>query len=98
MAFVQLVELRTSDVDAIMALDREWEEATQGKRTTRRSIVTRDRNDPDRYVVIVFFDSHESAMQNSELPETQQFAERFAEHTTAPPVFHDLDVIEDRES
>ena len=36
----------------------------------RRSIVTRDRNDPERHVLIVFFDSYESAMENSNLPET----------------------------
>ena len=58
------------------ALDDEWEQATEGKRTLRRSIITRDRNDPDRYLILAFFDSYESAMENSNLPETAAFAEK----------------------
>ena len=34
----------------------------------------RDHDDPDRYYNVVFFDSHEEAMANSELPVTQEFA------------------------
>jgi hypothetical protein len=80
----------------LLALDAEWEKATEGKRTSRRSIVTRDRNDPTRHLVIVFFDSYDSAMENSELPETKTLATRFGEFVSAPLTFHDLDVIEDK--
>ena len=96
MAFIQIIELRTSDVDALKELNREWEQATEGKRTARRSIVTQDRNDPTRHLIMVFFDSYESAMENSKLPETQGFAEKWGALVDAPPTFHDLDVIEDR--
>jgi quinol monooxygenase YgiN len=95
-AFIQIIELRTSNPDEVLALDAEWQEATEGKRTARRSIVTRDRNDPERHLVIVFFDSYESAMENSKLPETQEFATRWAGLVEGPLEFHDLDVIEDR--
>jgi hypothetical protein len=44
----------------------------------------------------VFFDSYESAMQNSGLPETQAAAEHFAKMSDGPPVFYDLDIVEDR--
>jgi quinol monooxygenase YgiN len=96
MTFIQIIEARAEEIDELLALDAEWEQATEGKRTARRSIVTTDRNDPSRHLIIVFFDSYESAMKNSELPETQTFAERWAKVVDGPPVFHDLDVIADR--
>jgi hypothetical protein len=97
MAFIQIIEQHTSKIDEIQALESEWEAATEGKRTTRRSIVTTDRNDPNRHFIIVFFDSYESAMENSALPETDAFTGKLAPLLDAPPVFYDLDVIEDRE-
>ena len=70
MAFIQIIESRTKNFDELQALGDEYFQATEGQRTVRRSILTRDRNDPDRYLIIVFFDSYESAMENSNLPET----------------------------
>jgi quinol monooxygenase YgiN len=96
MSFVQIIECRTSKIDELLALDSEWEEATEGKRTARRAVITRDRNDPDRHLIIVFFDSYESAMDNSQLPETQKFASTFTDIADGPMIFHDLDVIEER--
>ena len=96
MAFIQIVEARAANLDALMALSLEWEQATEGKRTARRSVITTDRNDPTRHMIIVFFDSYESAMENSALPETESFAQRWADVVDGPMVFHDLDVIDDR--
>ena len=45
---------------------------------------------------MVFFDSYESAMENSALPETGDFATRMMALCDRPPVFHDLEVIDDR--
>lgn len=94
MGFIQIIEYSTDDPDALEALDAEWEQATEGKRTVRRSIRTRDRNDPGRYVHIVFFDSYDSAMENSNLPETQDLAAKFAA-LLGTPIFRDLDVVDD---
>ena len=96
MSFIQIIETRTKNFDELQALGDRYFEATEGKRTVRRSILTRDRNDPDRYLILVFFDDHESAMQNSNLPETAEFAERQMPLLDGPPTFFDLDVIEDR--
>jgi hypothetical protein len=96
MAFIQIIECRTSKVDELAALEDEYEKATEGKRTLRRSIITRDRNDPDRYLILAFFDSYESAMVNSNLPETAEFGEKQAALLDGPMVFTDLDVIDDR--
>jgi len=35
-------------------------------------------------------------MENSGLPETQAAAERYAKMSDGPPVFYDLDIVEDR--
>ena len=96
MGFIQIVEFTTDDYDAVRKIDDEWVAATKGKRTARRQIVGRDRNHPDRYLAIVFFDSYESAMQNSALPETQELASQYG-GVTKSVAFHDLDVISDQE-
>ena len=96
MAFVQIIEFRTSDIDRARPVNDEWWRATEGKRTVRRELLARDRSDPRHCFAVVFFDSYESAMQNSGLPETQAAAEHFAKMSDGPPVFYDLDIVEDR--
>jgi quinol monooxygenase YgiN len=96
MAFVQIIEFNSADIDSVRQLDEEWEQATEGQRTARRALLARDRNHPGRYFTIVFFDSYESAMQNSGLPQTQAFAEKLGALTDGPATFRDLDIIDDR--
>ena len=96
MSFVQIMEMRTKKVEEIQSLQREWEAATEGKRTLRRAVVGRDRNDPDRYLIMAFFDSYESAMTNSNLPETSEFGQKQAALIDGPIQFTDLDVIDER--
>ena len=97
MSFVQIIEFRTGDLDGVRKLDEEWQRATAGKRTARRQIVTRDRNQPDRCLAMVFFDSYESAMENSRLPETEAIAAQYSVFVDGQPVFHDLDIIADEQ-
>ena len=96
MAFVQIIEFRTSDIDAMEEVGSRWEEATAGTRTAGRRILCRDRNDASHYYNVVFFDSYESAMENSSLPETQRFSAEMMSLAEGPSTFHDLDVIDDR--
>jgi hypothetical protein len=98
MGFVQIVEFRTDKVDAVQEVGNRWEAATAGKRTARRRLLCRDHNDPTRYFNIVFFDSYESAMQNSNLPETQELSKEMMSFAEGPPTFYDLDVVDDRSS
>jgi len=97
MAFVQIIDMHTSEFEKINQLEDEWRSATEGKRTLRRSIVARDRNDAEHYVVLAFFDSYESAMTNSNLPETSDFGQKQSALLDGPMQFTDLDVIEDRD-
>ncbi len=96
MAFIQIIEFKTSKFDDMRDIDRQWEKATEGKRTLQRRIITRDRNDPSRYRILAFFDSYQSAMENSALPETQHFADQMTNLMEGPPSFVDLDVLEDK--
>jgi hypothetical protein len=96
MAFMQIIEFHTADIDAVRRIDEEWRRATEGKRTVRRELLARDHSDPTRYFAVVFFDSYESATANSSLPETQASAEQYMKVSDGPPVFYDLDILEDR--
>jgi hypothetical protein len=95
MAFVQIIEFRTSDIEPTRQIHKQWWQATEGTRTMRRELLARDHSDPDRYFAVVFFDSYESAMANSSLPETKASAEQYMKVSDGPPVFHDLDILED---
>ena len=97
MAFIQLIEYTTSKPEEVAEVVAEWERASQGKRTARRVLSTRDRNDPNRYYDLVFFDSYEGAMENSQLPQTEEYAKRMGELVDGELAFRDLDVVEDHE-
>jgi hypothetical protein len=94
MGFVQIMEFSTGRIDDIRALEDEWMNATEGKRTLLRQMFCADRDEPNRYVAIVEFDSYEAAMTNSELPETQAAAEKFAALCDGPVRFVNFDVLE----
>ena len=94
MDFIQIIEFRTSKYDEMERLSKEWEAAARDDTKARRRILVRDRTDANHYFNIVFFDSHEDAMANSNHPVTQQFAGRMMELADGSPTFHDLDVVE----
>jgi hypothetical protein len=95
-AFVQIIEVRTSRPDEMRRVGDEWEQATAGKRMARRRVLCQDRDHPDRYFNIVFFDSYEEAMQNSSLPETDAFSKKLMSLVDGSPTFYNLDVEDDR--
>jgi hypothetical protein len=97
MAFIQIMQLQTSKVDEMRAAGDEWDKATEGKRTVQRSLICEDRDEPGRHFIIVFFDSYEEAMKNSALPETDALAKKTMALSDTPPIFYNLDVIEERE-
>lgn len=97
MAFIQIMEFRSSRYDEMRVVVDKWEQATEGKRTVQRRVLCQDREDPKQYVNIVFFDSYEAAMVNSALPETDALSKEFRELADGPTTFHNLDVVDDQE-
>ena len=95
MSFIQIIEFTTSRIDDVLALDKEWEAATEGSRTTVRALTCADRDNPNRYFAIVEFPSHEEAMRNSDLPATQELSQKYAALCDGPPRFINLDVLSD---
>jgi hypothetical protein len=89
--FVQIIEFQTSRPDEVKALGEQYRDRDPG--TARRSTVTADRDRPGYYLNIVEFDSYESAMENSNRPETAEFAAKMMELCDGPPKFYNLDVV-----
>ena len=96
MACVQIVEMHAKNDEDLQALGDEFFAAIEGNGTLQRSFVTLGRNDPNRDLILGFVDSHESAMEHSNLPETAAFAENADAAAGGAPPFYDSDVIEDR--
>jgi hypothetical protein len=97
MAFIQIFEYETSKPEEVRQLNEEWEQAAEGKHNAARLIQTRHHDDPSRHCTIVFFDSYDEAMENSELPETQEYAAKLREMVDGEPTYFDLDVVRDSE-
>jgi quinol monooxygenase YgiN len=89
--FVQIIEFQTSRIDEVLRLGEEMR-GQRAEGTVRRITMTADRDRAHRYVTIAEFDSYESAMENSNRPETSEFAARMAELCDGPPKFSNLDV------
>jgi len=94
--FVQIIEFTTSRIEEIKALGDQMraQRAADGEWSVGRATFTADRDRPGYYLSVIEFDSYESAMENSNRPETTQFAARMAELCDGPPTFHNLDVME----
>ncbi|MEU5853239.1 DUF1059 domain-containing protein [Saccharopolyspora shandongensis] len=93
MNFVQLIEFKTGKRDQLDELLDEWEEATGGKRTATRALLTQDHEHPGSYYELVEFPSYEEAMRNSRLPETDALSRKMRDLCDEAPTFHNLDVV-----
>ncbi|MFP3461862.1 hypothetical protein R5O87_13510 [Arthrobacter globiformis] len=91
--FVQIIEFQTSRIEEIESLGRPSRTEGTTAPTFRRISATADRDRPGTYFTIVEFDSYESAMENSNRPETSDFAAKMAALCDGPPVFRNLDVM-----
>jgi hypothetical protein len=91
--FVQIMEMQTTRFDEIDALDQQWQKATAGRNTVVRQSITKDRDRPDTYMIVVEFDSYDDAMRNNELPETAEIAQQLAKLVDGEVTFRNLDVI-----
>lgn len=90
--FVQIVEFRTSRIDEVKALADRYAAVRQASSVVH-GVVTEDRDDRGLYRTIVEFGSYEEAMENSNRPETSEFAEQMSALCDGPPSFRNLDVV-----
>lgn len=89
--FVQIIEFTTSRYDEIRAF---MEERGNEPGLAQRGMVGQDRDRPGTYINIVEFESYESAMENSNAPETQEFAAKMTELCDGPAKFYNVDILE----
>ena len=90
---VQIIEFKTSRIKEIEELGRPSRTEGSTPPTFRRIVATADRDRPGSYFTIVDFDSFDSAMENSDRPETSEFAAKMAALCDGPVIFHNLDVM-----
>ena len=91
MSFVQLIHFQTSKMDEIRKMAEEWGDDAS---TALRSGVYADRDNPNSYMVIVEFPDYDTAMANSNRPETSEFSQKFAALCDGPPSFTNLDLVQ----
>lgn len=96
MKFVQIIEYKTSRIDEFNALLESWVEKNAGNRLATRALQVRDRDADNVYMNIVEFPSYDQAMDNSQRPETAEFATKAAALCDGAPVFRNLDVLDER--
>ena len=97
MKFVQIIEFKTSRIEEFDAALNAWMAKSEGWRAPSRSVRTQDRDRPNTYLQIVEFPSYEKAMENSNRPETADFASTLAKLCDAPPSFRNLDVVREEQ-
>ena len=96
-AFVQIIEYRTSKPDAVAALNEDFRKRRMddgdGPAPTRVTACA-DRDEPGRYFAIIEFASYEEAMENSNRPDTSEYAAKMMELCDGPATYYNLDVAE----
>ena len=100
--FSQTITFRSDDIERMLAMAREWDEAQAGA-DVMGYIGTRilaDRDDPGRYVMISDFgvvdpdvSAAQEAFMNNERPETQAMAERMRAVANGEPEWHHFDEL-----
>jgi hypothetical protein len=92
MKFAQIIEFRTTRIDDFNASLDAWISRTEGNRVPHRAVLSRDRGAEDQYLLMVEFASYDQGMDNSNRPETAEFATFLAGISDGPLAFRNLDV------
>ena len=97
MKFAQIIEFSTSRIDDFNANLDAWMTRTEGNRIPHHAVLSRDRDAEDRYLLMVEFASYDQGMENSNRPETAEFAAFLAEICDGPLTFRNLDVLREED-
>lgn len=97
MRFAQIIEFRTSRIDDFNAHFVAWMARTEGNRIPHHAVLRRDRDADGRYLLMVEFASYETGMENSNRPETSEFAAFLAGIAEGPLTFCNLEVVREED-
>ncbi len=93
MKFAQIIEFRTSRIAEFDDYFDAWITRTKDDRIPHRAVLAQDRDDNNRYMLMVEFASHDQGMENSNRPATAEFAFFLAGICDGRPTFRNLDVL-----
>ncbi|MGC5035750.1 MULTISPECIES: hypothetical protein [unclassified Streptomyces] len=98
MKFVQIIDFETERLDEMEQIFEEAGQRGAGRTggPTHRMLL-KDRDNPNRYLALIEFDSYEEAMRNSDDPETGRMAERVGALCIGDRVFTNCDVLDARD-
>ncbi len=68
----------------------------KGTRIPHRAVLCKDRDAENVYLLTVEFASHDQGMENSDRPETGEFAAFLAALSDGPLAFRNLDVLREQ--
>jgi quinol monooxygenase YgiN len=91
-AFVQLIEFATDHIEEWTPIQERLVKALGPDRPMRWSVLGRDRDQPDTYLALVEFPSHEAATANSADPATHAWFTDLSAVCRSRPTFRNLDV------
>lgn len=94
MAFVQTIEVETSNVDAIRDHVSGWHDEQKGVAPGYQGTrILEDHEAQGRYVIEVDFSSREEAARNDERPETVAWAQKLQELVEGEPRFANYTLV-----
>jgi hypothetical protein len=98
MKFVQIIDFETERLDEMEQIFEEAGQRSSGRTggPTHRMLL-KDRDNPNRYLALIEFDSYEEAMRNSDDPETGRMAERLGALCIGDRVYTNCDVLDTRD-
>jgi len=95
--FTQTIEFSTTRIDEFNAHLDDWIATSEGRRIPHRAVLRRDRDADNAYQLTVEFSSHETAMANSDRPETSAFATFLGDISDGGLAFRNLDVLREED-
>lgn len=94
MGFTQVIEVETSDAQAVSDHLAAWHAEQSGVAPGYQGYqLLRDRDDPEGYLIMVGFSSVDDAHSNNDRAETVAWAAKLRELVAASPRFRNLDTI-----
>ncbi|MFF4850624.1 hypothetical protein [Streptomyces sp. NPDC001194] len=97
MKFAQIIDFETERIDEVRELLRAYEErvGSDGRTGAPASrTLLKDRANPNRYLAVVQFESHDAAMANSDAPETSELARQLSALMTRQTLYTDCDIVD----
>lgn len=91
MAFIQIIEVRSDDVEAVEKHVSDWDHRQKGIAPGYQSArILADRNQPGTYLIEVEFDSEDDAKKNDARPETSEWASQIRTLVKSDPSYRNL--------